>query len=110
MSGFGGVVSFELESDLAGTGRFIDELKIPYLGASLGGVESLVHQVAIISYYELSSEERAALGISDSLVRLSVGIEATDDLIADLAQALDKTFAPGAATVAANGAGHTIQL
>ncbi len=98
MSGFGGVVSFELEADLAGTGRFIDALKIPYLGASLGGVESLVHQVAIISYYELSSEERAALGISDSLVRLSVGIEAAADLIADLAQALDKTMAYSAQT------------
>lgn len=109
MSGFGGVVSFELESDLAGAGRFIDELQIPYLGASLGGVESLVHQVAIISYYELSSEERAALGISDSLVRLSVGIESADDLLADLAQALDRVFASGAATVAANGAGHTTQ-
>ncbi len=92
MSGFGGVVSFELETDLEGAGRFIDQLKIPYIGPSLGGVESLVEQVAIISYYELSSEERAKIGISDSLIRLAVGIESADDLLADLGQALDKTF------------------
>ena len=92
MSGFGGVVSFELETDLEGTGHFIDQLQIPYIGPSLGGVESLVEQVALVSYYELSSEERAAIGISDSLVRLAVGIELADDLLADLAQALDKAF------------------
>ncbi|MFQ5614806.1 MAG: trans-sulfuration enzyme family protein, partial [Anaerolineae bacterium] len=92
MEGFGGVVSFELDTDLAGTGRFIDQLTIPYIGPSLGGVESLVEQVALVSYYELSSEERAEIGISDSLVRLAVGIEDAGDLIADLAQALDKAF------------------
>jgi len=92
MSGFGGVVSFELETDLEGTGHFVDQLQIPYIGPSLGGVESLVEQVALVSYYELSSEERAAIGISDSLVRLAIGIESVDDLLADLAQALDKAF------------------
>lgn len=92
MDGFGGVVSFELDTDLAGTGRFIDQLTIPYIAPSLGGVESLVEQVALMSYYELSTEERAEIGISDSLVRLALGIEDPDDLIADLAQALDKTF------------------
>ncbi len=92
MSGFGGVVSFELETDYEGTGQFIDQLQIPYMAPSLGGVESLVEQVAIVSYYELSSEERAAVGISDSLVRLAVGIESADDILADLAQALDKAF------------------
>jgi cystathionine gamma-synthase len=92
MSGFGGVVSFELETDLEGTGRFIDQLKIPYIGPSLGGVESLIEQVALVSYYELSTEERAAIGISDSLIRFAVGIESVDDLLADLAQALDKAF------------------
>jgi cystathionine gamma-synthase len=92
MTGFGGVISFELESDLEGAGRFIDALQIPYIGPSLGGVESLVEQVALVSYYELSSEERAEIGISDSLVRLAVGIESADDLLADLAQALDQTF------------------
>jgi cystathionine gamma-synthase len=92
MAGFGGVVSFELETDFDGTGNFIDHLQIPYIGPSLGGVESLVEQVALVSYYELSTEERAQIGISDSLVRLAVGIESADDLVADLAQALDKTF------------------
>ncbi|MFQ5578693.1 MAG: PLP-dependent transferase, partial [Anaerolineae bacterium] len=84
--------SFTLNTDLAGTGQFIDALTIPYIGASLGGVESLVEQVALVSYYELSTEERAAIGIQDNLVRLAIGIEDTDDLIADLSQALDKTF------------------
>jgi len=92
MTGFGGVVSFELDADLEKTGRFVDTLQIPYIGPSLGGVESLVGQVALLSYYELSSEERAELGISDTLVRLAVGVEDADDLIADLARALDQTF------------------
>jgi cystathionine beta-lyase/cystathionine gamma-synthase len=66
-------------------------------------VESLVQPVAIISYYELSSEERAEIGISDSLVRLSVGIEAADDLLADLAQALQQAFDPEVLFQTANG-------
>ena len=92
MAGFGGVVSFELGADLETTGRFVDALQIPYIGPSLGGVESLVGQVALVSYYEMSSEERAEIGLSDTLVRLAVGIESADDIIADLAQALDQTF------------------
>ena len=92
MSGFGGVVSFELDADLETTGRFVDALQIPYIGPSLGGTESLVIQVAVSTYYDMSSEERAALGISDSLVRLAVGIESAEDLIADLARALDQVF------------------
>jgi len=92
MEGFGGVVSFTLNADLETTGRFIDHLTIPHIGPSLGGVESLVEQVALMSYYELSTEEREAIGIADNLVRLAVGIEDPDDLIADLAQALDRTF------------------
>lgn len=92
MTGFGGVVSFELDADLEATGRFIDQLQIPYLSLSLGGVESLVSQIALSSYYEFSAEERAEIGISDSLVRLAVGIEGRDDLLADLQQALAKTL------------------
>ena len=92
MAGFGGVVSFELDTDLEGASQFIDCLEIPYIGPSLGGVESLVGQVALLSYYEYSAEERAEIGISDSLVRLAVGIESVDDLLTDLAQALDKAF------------------
>jgi cystathionine gamma-synthase len=110
MSGFGGVVSFELETDFEGTGRFIDQLTIPYIGPSLGGVESLVEQVALVSYYELSTEERAAIGISDSLVRLAVGIEAADDLLADLAQALDKAFETETFFQAVNGNGRVTPM
>ncbi len=103
MSAFGGVVSFELEADLEGTGKFIDQLRIPYIGPSLGGVEALVGQVALVSYYELSTEERAEIGISDSLVRLAVGIESAADLLADLAQALDKAFQTETLFQAENG-------
>ena len=110
MSGFGGVVSFELEADFEGTGRFIDQLTIPYIGPSLGGVESLVEQVALVSYYELSTEERAAIGISDSLVRLAVGIESADDLLADLAQALDKAFETETFFQAVNGKGRVTPM
>lgn len=90
MSGFGGVVSFELDTDLERTSRFVDSLQIPLIGPSLGGVESLVIQVAIATYYDLSSQERADIGITDNLVRLAVGIEDADDLIADLHQALEQ--------------------
>jgi cystathionine gamma-synthase len=91
MSGCGGVVSFELHADQETTGRFIDALRIPLIGPSLGGAESLVIQVALTSYYTFTAEEKAAIGISDTLVRLAVGLEDSDDLIADLAQALDRT-------------------
>ena len=88
MSGYGGVVSFKVKGNLDATSRFIDSLQIPLIAASFGGVESLVEQPAIMSFFELSSEERLAVGISDNLVRLSLGIEDVDDLIADLDQAL----------------------
>ncbi len=89
MRGWGGVVSFELDGDLEETSRIIDRLRLPYIAPSLGGVESLVEQPALMSYYELSSEERLAVGIRNNLVRLACGIEDTDDLIADMKQALE---------------------
>lgn len=92
MEGFGGVVSFELEATLEKTGQFVDHLQIPYIGPSLGGVESLVSQVAVTTFYDFSPEERAEIGISDSLIRFAVGVESADDILADLAQALDKAF------------------
>lgn len=110
MTGFGGVVSFELDADLEGTSKFVDQLQIPYIGPSLGGVESLVGQVALVSYYEFSSEERAAIGISDSLVRLAVGIEAADDILADLAQALDKAFQTETLFQPVNGSGRVVPV
>ena len=88
MRGFGGVVSFDLDADLAGTLAFIDRLKIPCIGASLGGVESIVSHPASISYYELDREDRLAIGIADELVRVAVGIEDTADILADFEQAL----------------------
>lgn len=88
MRGYGGVVSFEINGTGEDTRRFVDALRIPRIAPSLGGVESLVEQPAIMSYYEMDPEERLRLGITDQLVRLSVGIEDTEDLIADLEQAL----------------------
>jgi cystathionine gamma-synthase len=93
MRGFGGVVSFEVRGDLAAASRVVDSCRIPYIAVSLGGVESLIEQPAIMSFYELTTEERLAVGIKDNLIRYSVGIEDAADLIADLAQALDRAFA-----------------
>jgi cystathionine gamma-synthase len=88
MRGFGGVVSFIAKGGLEGAGRVVDAMKMARIGPSFGGVETLVEQPAVMSYYEMTSEERAAVGIADGLVRLSVGIEDAADLIADLEQAL----------------------
>ncbi len=88
MRGFGGVVTFALDADLEGTSRFVDALRIPRIAPSLGGVESLVEQPALMSYFELSSEERAAVGIPDELVRYAVGLEDADELVADVLRAL----------------------
>lgn len=89
MTGFGGVISFEVEGDGPATSRFIDACRIPRIGPSLGGVESLIEQPALVSYYDTDPEVRLGLGISDELVRLSVGIEDTEDLLADFEQALE---------------------
>jgi cystathionine gamma-synthase len=86
MTGFGGVVSFEIEGDWDRTGLFIDRLQLPYIGPTLGGVESIVEQPAAL--YSLDRAERQAAGIKDNLVRYALGIEDADDLIADLRQAL----------------------
>jgi cystathionine gamma-synthase len=93
MRGYGGVVSFEVHGDLDAASRVVDACRIPYIAASLGGVESLIEQPAIMSFYELTTEERLRIGIKDSLIRYAVGIEDAEDLIADLAQALDRAFA-----------------
>jgi len=88
MSGFGGMVSFEVRGDEAQTLRFADALRVWQLGPSLGGVESLASHPATVSYYEFTPEERRRIGILDNLIRLAVGIEDAEDLIADLDQAL----------------------
>ncbi len=89
MRGFGGVVSFEVAGDLDATSRVVDACRIPQIAPSLGGVESLIEQPALMSFYELTTEERLLVGIKDNLIRYSVGIEDTDDLIADLTAALE---------------------
>jgi cystathionine gamma-synthase len=89
MAGFGGVVSFEIEGDLERTMAFIDHMKIPYVGPSLGGVESIIEQPALMSHFALNKTERESIGIRDELVRYALGIEDAGDLIADLNQALD---------------------
>lgn len=87
MSGFGGVVSFEVKGDFEKTGQFIDRLKLPFIGPTLGGVESIILQPAAL--YSLDPFERKLGGMKDNLLRYAIGIEDAEDLIADLAQALD---------------------
>jgi cystathionine gamma-synthase len=86
LTGFGGVVSFEIDGDFDKTGRLIDRLHLPYIGPTLGGVESIIEQPAAL--FSLEPVERKAAGIKDNLVRYALGIEAADDIIADLRQAL----------------------
>jgi cystathionine gamma-synthase len=88
MEGGGGVVSFEIKGNLADAKRFLDRLKLFYIGPSFGGVESLINHPALVSYYNYSRKDRYALGITDTLFRLATGIEDTEDLIADLDKAL----------------------
>jgi cystathionine gamma-synthase len=90
MRGFGGVVSFEIAGNLEATSHVVDACRIPQIAPSLGGVESLIEQPALMSFYELTTEERLRVGIKDNLIRYSVGIEDTEDLIADLAAALER--------------------
>ncbi len=86
MAGFGGVVSFEIEGDLAITADFVDRLRLPYIGPTLGGVESIVEQPSAL--FSLDPGEREKAGLRDNLVRYALGIEDAQDLIADLEQAL----------------------
>jgi cystathionine gamma-synthase len=86
MTGFGGVVSFEIEGDKDKASRFIDRLRLPYIGPTLGGVEGIAQQQAL--FISLDAEERREAGIADNLVRYALGIEDADDIIADLNQAL----------------------
>jgi cystathionine beta-lyase/cystathionine gamma-synthase len=89
MSGFGGMISFRLKNGTLETvNRFFKKLQIITLAESLGGVESLINYPAMMTHGSIPKEERDAIGITGDLVRLSVGIEDADDLIADLAGAL----------------------
>jgi cystathionine gamma-synthase len=93
MSGFGGVISFRLKGDVKLASRFVDACKLATIAPSLGAVETLIEQPAMMSFFELTTEEREAIGIYDDLIRLSVGLEDAVDIVADLAQALDAAFA-----------------
>jgi cystathionine gamma-lyase len=88
MRAFGGMISAELKTDLAGARSFLEHCEVFALAESLGGVESLIEHPGIMTHGSVPADVRATLGIGDSLIRLSVGIEDTDDLIADL----DKAF------------------
>ena len=88
MHAFGGMISVDLDRDLAGTKRFLERTQLFTLAESLGGVESLIEHPAIMTHASISADVRASLGITDTLVRLSVGIEDVDDLAADLDNAL----------------------
>jgi cystathionine beta-lyase/cystathionine gamma-synthase len=89
MQGFGGMISAVLKGDINDAKRFLERCELFSLAESLGGVESLIEHPAIMTHASIPSETRANLGISDGLIRLSVGIEAVDDLIADLKSALE---------------------
>jgi cystathionine gamma-synthase len=89
MRGFGGLLTFSLHDDRHAAMRFVDSVRIPKIGPSLGGVESLIEQPLLMSYWNMTPEQRAAIGIEDSMIRVSVGIEDKDELIADFRQAFD---------------------
>ena len=88
--GFGGMLSYELTGGAGAAKRFIAATELPIKAPSLGGVETLLTQPALTSHAGMSREDRARLGITDGLVRMSVGLEATEELIEDLGQALTK--------------------
>ncbi|MDP6553880.1 MAG: aminotransferase class I/II-fold pyridoxal phosphate-dependent enzyme [Pirellulaceae bacterium] len=90
MRGYGGLVTFLVkDADWRETGKIVDSVKIPRIAPSLGGVESLIEQPLVMSYYECTPEERQQFGIPDNMIRMSCGIEDKEDLIADLQQALE---------------------
>ena len=89
MNGFGGIISIEISGGLDASRKFLERTKIFSLAESLGGVESLIEHPALMTHASISEEVREKIGISDGLIRLSVGIESIEDLIDDLNQALN---------------------
>ena len=89
LDGFGGMLCFEIEGGTERAKHFMDNTFIPLIAPSLGGIETLLTRPAATSHSGMSPEDRAGIGISDSLIRMSVGIESTEDLIEDFKQALD---------------------
>lgn len=87
-TGFGGMISFLVRGGLETTSRFVDGCALPIIAPSMGGVETLMEQPALMSFYELTPDQRQAIGIPENLVRLSVGLEDPEDLMADFSQSL----------------------
>ncbi|MXR19392.1 cystathionine gamma-synthase [Halobacterium bonnevillei] len=92
MDDFGGMLSFELDASLEEASEFVGETEVFTLAESLGGVESLIEQPAAMTHAAIPKEEREAAGLTDPLIRASIGIEHVDDLEADLQQAMDAVF------------------
>jgi cystathionine gamma-synthase len=90
MRGFGGLVTFRVkDADWRATADIVDAVRIPRIAPSLGGVESLIEQPLVMSYYEATAAQRRAWGIHDNMIRIACGIENAEDLIQDLRQALE---------------------
>lgn len=95
MRGYGGLVTFTVrDADWRATADVVDAVQIPRIAPSLGGVESLIEQPLVMSYLDCPPPQRELFGISDNMIRLSCGIENSDDLIADLKQALERPSSP----------------
>ncbi|MDP7019156.1 MAG: aminotransferase class I/II-fold pyridoxal phosphate-dependent enzyme [Pirellulaceae bacterium] len=93
MRGFGGLITFLVkDADWKKTAEIVDRVELARIAPSLGGAESLIEQPLIMSYYECTPEERRSYGIPDNMIRVSCGLENTDDLIADLKQAIDRAM------------------
>ncbi len=90
MSGFGGMITFFLKGGMTESRRFLESVRVFALAESLGGVESLIEHPAIMTHASIPPEQRKVLGIDDAMIRLSVGVENLEDLMRDLASALEK--------------------
>jgi len=88
MSGFGAMIAFEVAGGYAGAARLLDRVKLCSLAVSLGNIDTLIEHPASMTHRVLTPEHRERIGVHDGLVRLAVGLEAAEDIIADLAQAL----------------------
>lgn len=92
LSGHGGVIAFELCASRIETTAFVDKLRVPYMGTNFGSCQPLVEQCSVFTYYKLAPQERESMGITDQLVRLSVGFASAEILIEDMEQAFAQTF------------------
>jgi cystathionine gamma-synthase len=90
MKGFGGLLTFVLHGDRYRAMKFVDSVRIPKIGPSLGGVESLIEQPLLMSYWGYTPEHRASIGIEDAMIRVAAGIEDADDLVGDFRQAFEQ--------------------